>query len=195
MSLPSTARPLALDLRSTAHQLAPPACISSLVPLTAAQQSHQLAPLPLAPYPFASPAPSALPALSSNSGESPQSGLLLAPLALPPLSVASLPSHLQYVLQYSQRAPRVASTVVVPDALQPGTTSALYATAPLLPEAAAMQPALQVGAPLVMGAQPSQAGAQYASCAQPVAQVGEQSLMSAQPLQVGAPLVIGAPSS
>ena len=155
VSLSSTARPLALDPRATAHQLAPPARIASPVPLGAAQQSHQLIPFPLAPYPLASPAPSMLLALSPNPAESPQAGHLLAPLALPPLSVASLPSLLQYVLQYSQSAPRVASTVVVPAALQPGTTLALYAPAPLLPEAAAMQPALQVGAPLAMGAQPS----------------------------------------
>ena len=81
----STARPLAMDPRVTGHQLAPSARIASPVPLGAAQQSHQLAPFPLAPYPLASPAPSALPAPSSNPAESPQSGLLLAPLALPPL--------------------------------------------------------------------------------------------------------------
>ena len=167
-----------------AHQLAPPARIASPVPLGAAQQLHQLTSFPLAPYPLVSPAPFALTTLSSNFAESPQSGLLLAPLALSPLSVASLPSHLQYALQYSQSAPCVASTVVVPAALQPGTTSALYAPAPRLSEAAAVQPALQVGAQfamcdqplqvgatLVMGAQPSQGGAQYAAYAQLVAQV------------------------
>ena len=161
------------------------------MPLGAAQQSHQLAPFPLARYPLASPAPSALPALSSNFVESPQSGLLLAPLALPPLFVASLPSHLQYVQQYSQSAPRVASTVEVPAALQPGTTSALYAPAPLLPEAAAMQPALQVGAPLVISAQPSQVGAQFAMCAQPL-QVKAPLIMGAQPTQDGAQYAAGA---
>ena len=129
-----------------AHQLALSACIASPVPLGTAQQSHQLASSPLSPYPLASPAPSALLALSPNPAESPQSGHLLAPLALPSLSLASLPSHLQYVLQYSQSAPCVASTVVVPAALQPGTTSALYASAPLQFEAAAVQPASQVGA-------------------------------------------------
>ena len=98
VSFPSTARPLALDPRATAHQLEPPARIASPVPLGAAHQSHQLAPFPLAPYPLAWPAPSALPALSSYSAESQQSVLLLAPLAIPPLTVASLPSHLQYVL-------------------------------------------------------------------------------------------------
>ena len=112
VSLPSTARPLALDPRATAHQLAPPSRIASPVPLRASQQSHQLAPVSPAPY-LASPAPSALPALSSNPAESPQSWLLLAPLALLPLSVASLPSH----LKYSQSEPRVASILVVPAAL------------------------------------------------------------------------------
>ena len=186
LSLPARdASHVQLVASQQAHQLAPPARIASLVPLDAAQQSHQLATFPLAPYPLASPAPSALPALSSNPAESPQSGLLIAPLAFPLLSVASLHSHLQYALQYSQSAPRVASTVVVPAALLPGTTSALYAPAPRLSEAAAVQPALQVGAqfamcaqplqvgaPLVMGAQPSQGGAQYAAYAQPVEQVG-----------------------
>ena len=84
------------------------------------------------PYPLASFEPSVLLALSSNPADSPQSMLLLAPLALPPVSVVSLPSHLQYVLQYSQSALRVANTVMLPSALQPGTTSALYAPAPLL---------------------------------------------------------------
>ena len=58
-----------------------------------------------------------------------------------------------------------------------------------------MQPAPQVGTPLVMGAQPFQAAAQYAASAQTVAQVGAQFAMCAQPLQVGAPLVMGAQSS
>ena len=94
VTLPFPARPLALNPRATAHQLTPPAHIASPVPLGAAQQSHQLAPFPLAPYPLASPAPSALLALSPNPAKSPQSGHLLA---LPSLSLASLPSHLQYV--------------------------------------------------------------------------------------------------
>ena len=67
---------------------------------------------------------------------------------------------------------------MVPAALQPGTTSALYAPAPLLSESASIQPASQVGASLVMGAQLSQVGA-------PVA-------MNPQPSQVGTPLVMGA---
>ena len=191
MSLPSTGRPLALNPSATAHQLAPPSRIASPVPLGAAQQSHQLAPFPLASYLLASPAPSALPALSSNFAERPQSELLLAPLALPQLSVASLPSHLQYVLQYSQSAPRVARTVMVPAALQPGTTSALYSPAPLLPEAAAMQPALQGGPPFVMGAQFSQVGAQFAMCAQPL-QAGTPLAISAQPSQGGAQYAVSA---
>ena len=111
VSLPSTARPLALDPRATAHQLAPFARIGSPVPLGAAQQSDQLAPFPLAPYAFTSFEPSVLPALSSNPAESPQSKLLLAPLAPTPKSVASLPLHQQHVLQYSQSALRVARTL------------------------------------------------------------------------------------
>ena len=181
--------PLALDPRATTHQLALSARIASPVPLGAAQQSHQLAPSPLAPYPFASPAPSALQAPSSNPAESPQSGHLLAPHALPSLSFASLPSHLQYVLQYSQSAPGVASTVVVPAALQPGTTSALYVPAPLQFEAVAVQPASQAGAPLSMGAHPSQAVAPLGIGAQP-SQVGVQ-FASAHPSQAGAPLGMG----
>ena len=75
--------------------------------------------------------------------------------------------------------------MLVPAALQPGTTSALYAPAPLLSEAAAVQPAPQAGAPLVMGAKPSQVGAQFAIRAQ-LLQVGAPLVMDAQPVQVGA---------
>ena len=193
-----------LGASQQAQQLAPPARIASPVPLGAAQQSYQLAPFPLAPYPLASPAPSALPALSPNPAEIPQSWHLLAPLALPSLYLASLLSHLQYVLQYSQSAPRVASTVVVPAVLQLGTTSALYAPAPLQFEAASVQPASQViaqfagaypsqaGAPLGMGAQPVQVGAQFAG-AHPT-QAGAPLSMGAQPVQVGAQFAGANPS-
>ena len=155
-----------MDPRATAHQLALSARIASTVLLGAAQQSHQLAPSPLAPYPLTLPAPSALPALSSNPAESPQSGHLLEPLALPSVSLASLPTHLQYVLQYSQSAPSVASTVLVPAALQAGNTSALYASAPLQFEAAVVQPASQVRAQFA-GAHPSQAKAPLGMGANP----------------------------
>ena len=103
----SIARPLALNPRTTAHELAPPARnashvqlgasqqahqleyparIASPVPLGATQQSHQVAPFSLAPYALASPAPStlsALPGLWSYPSEGSQPGLLLAPLTLP----------------------------------------------------------------------------------------------------------------
>ena len=69
---------------------------------------------------------------------------------------------------------------MVPAALQPGTTSALYVPAPFLSEAAAVQPALQVEEPLVMGGPPSQVGAQYAAGDQPVAQVGAPFAVCAQ---------------
>ena len=190
VTLPFPARPLALDPRSTAHQLTLYARIASPVPLGAAQQSHQLAPSPHAPKPRASHAPSALLELSPNPAESPQSEHLLAPLALPSLSFASLPSHLQYVLQYSQSATRVASTVVVPAALQPGTTSALYKTAPIQFESVALQPASYAVAPLSMGAHPSQVGAQFAG-AHP-SHAGAPLSMGAHPLQAGAPLSMGA---
>ena len=105
--LSSTARSLALDPRTTAHQLAPPTRIASPVLLNVAQQSHQLAPFPLAPYPLASPAPSALPALSSNPAESPQSGHLLAPLALLSLScIASLASTVRSTVLTERTARR-----------------------------------------------------------------------------------------
>ena len=245
--LSSTARPLALNPRATAHQLAfpsrnashvqlgasqqahqlaPPARIASPVPLGAAQQSHQLALFPLAPYALASPAPfalSALPALSSNPAESPQSGHLLAPLALPSLSLALPPSHLQYVPQYSQSEARVASTVVVPAVLQLGTTSALYAPAlpatsqhttrsqlaPYQLEAAVVQPAAH-GAPAAQGAQPTRilgapaahgahliriVGAHFVSCAQPVVAAGAQFASCAQPVfAAGAQFAVCAPT-
>ena len=98
LSLPARdASHVQLVASQQAHQLAPPARIASLVPLGVAQQSHQLATFPLAPYPLASPALSALPALSSNPTESPQSGLLIAPLAFP--------------CCLSHRFPRIYSTV------------------------------------------------------------------------------------
>ena len=53
--LPAAARPLAQDPRATAHQLAISARIASPVPLSAAQQSHQLAPPPLARFVCTSP--------------------------------------------------------------------------------------------------------------------------------------------
>ena len=136
---------------------------------------------------------SALLAQSTNSAEIAQSGLLLAPLALPLLSLALPSSHLQYAPQYLQSAPRVASTVVVPAALQQGTTSALFASAPLHFKAAAVQPASQVGTPLSMGAHPSQAGAPLSMGANPF-QVGAQ-FEGAQPSQAAAPFVaqFGAP--
>ena len=69
----------------------------------------------------------------------------------------------------------------------------MFAPAPLLSEAAAVQHALQVGAqfemcaqplqagsPLVMGAQPVQAGAQYAAGAKRVPQVGAPFAVCAQ---------------
>ena len=181
VSLPSTAHPLALDPRAAAHQLTRSARIAFPVPLGAAKQSHQLAPPPLTRFVRAPPAsleplvprasfefaPPALPALSTNSAESSQSGLLIAPLALVSLSVASLPSHLQYGLQYLHTESRVASTGVVPAALQSGTTSALYAPAPLLFEAAAVQPALQVGDQFA-SAHPSQIEAPLSMAAKPV---------------------------
>ena len=172
-----TVRPLAPDPRATAHHLALSARIASFVPLSAAQQSHQLAPSSLARFVRAPPASleplvssasfeSASLAQSTNSAKNPLSGHLLAPLALPALSVALLPSHLQYALQYSQSALRVASTVEVPAALQSGTTQAFYAyalpatsqhatrsqLAPYQLEAAVVQPAAQVGAPDAHGA-------------------------------------------
>ena len=171
--LPFAARPLAQDPRATAHQLAISTRIAFPVPLSAAQQSHQLVPPPLGRFVCASPRSleplvpsaslvSALLAQSTNLAESPQSGLLLAPLAFPSLSLAlpsSLPSLIQYAPQYLQSALRVASTVVVPATPQPSTTSALFASAPRQFEAAAEQPASQVGAPLSVGVQSLQFGA------------------------------------
>ena len=150
-------------------------------------------------------------AQSPNRAEIPQSGHLLAPLALPSLSLALQPSHLQYVPQYSQSEARVASTVVVPAVLQLGTTPALYAPAlpatsqhatrsqlaPYQLEAAVVQPAAQVKAPAVQGAQNTRilgapaahganltriVGAQFVSCAQPVVAAGAQFAPCAQPV-------------
>ena len=156
------------------------------MPLNAAQQSNKLASFPLALYPVALVAPSALLTLSQNPAESPQSRHLLAQFAIPSLSLASLLSQLQYVLQYSQSARRVASTVVVPAAVQPGISSALYASASLQFEAAVVQPASQVGAQFV-GAYFLQAAAPLSISAQTL-QAGAPLSISAQPSQVGAPL-------
>ena len=174
-----TARPFARDNLATAHQLALAARVASFVPLGAAQQSHQLAPSPLARFLYASPTSlepvvsrpsleSALPVLSTNSAVSPQSGFLLASLALTALSAASLPSVIQYAPQYLQTAPRVASTVVVPASQQPGTKSALFVLTLLQFEAAAVQPASQVAAPLNMGDHASKVGALLGMGAQPL---------------------------
>ena len=194
-----------LNAAQQANQSATPSGDVSPVQLGAVQQSHQLAPPPLARFARASPVSlvplvplvppvsleplvsraslesPALLAQSPNLAESPQSRNLLAPLALPSLSLAPFPSHLQYASQYSKSAPRVASTVVVPPAPQLATTSALYAPAlpalsqlatrpqlvPLLSEAAAMQPEFQIGAlPAVSAYSYEQAEAQLASCVQ-----------------------------
>ena len=98
VNLPFPARPLAQGLRATSHHLALSAHIASPVLLGAVQQSHQLAPPSLARLVSRASldvAPPVLPTLSTNLAESPQSGLLLAPLAPPALSAASLPSLLQ----------------------------------------------------------------------------------------------------
>ena len=193
-TLPFPMRPLAQDPRATAHQLTFSARIASHVFLGAAQKSHQLAPPSLACFVSCASldvAPLALPTLSTNPLESPQSGLSLAPLALPALSFASLPSLVQYAPQYLQTAPRVASTVVGPAALQPGDTSALFVSAPLQFEAAAVQPTSHAGAPLSICAHFSHAGAPLIMGAHP-SQVGALLSMGAQPLQFGAPLGFGA---
>ena len=155
-------RPLALDSHAVAH-----------APLGEAQQSQLSAPSPLhnmcvqlgatpqhtlpSRVSFANLASSHALSASVNPAASLQSGLL--PLSRP----LSLQSHLLFPVQYSQSAPRVASTVVAPAALQPGTTSSFYAVAPvvatqpvaLLPfaydqyGAASMQPTPQAGTPVV----------------------------------------------
>ena len=80
---------------------------------------------------------------------------------------------------------------MVPTALQPGIKSMPYAPAPLLFEATAVQLALQAAAPLGMGAQLTQVGANFAMCVQPM-QVKAPLVISAQPSQVGAKFAISA---
>ena len=80
---------------------------------------------------------------------------------------------------------------MVPAALQPGTTSALYASEPLHFESAVVQPASQAGAPLSMGAHFSQAGAPLSMGAHQ-SQAEAPLSMGAHQSQVGAPLSMGA---
>ena len=194
------------------------------------QQVHQQFPPPRLPP--ASFAPSANLASShalcasqalfafANSAVSTQSGLLLPslpPLPLSPTHAAPLHSH----LQYSQSAPRIVNTVVVPAESQLGTTSALHAVAPVVatqPVALqplanyqygtpSMQPISQAGAPVVydthlapqvkasltMGAQAVHEGVHEVVCTQLAFDRGAQYVTRVPAaLQVGAPLAMGA---
>ena len=119
---------------------------------------------------------------SPNGAVSPHTDLLLEQLVFPPLSLQSIYRH----AQHSQSSPRVASTVMVPAGVQPGTTSALPVPAlsakpcsttlaqpaRLQFEAALMQTATQVKAPAAQDAHYAfQPEAPFA-CAQPFTQVG-----------------------
>ena len=152
----STGAPLSLFSQSHAHPLALDLHAVPYAPLGEAQQSQVSAPfsrhdmrVQLGAIPqhthlsrvslanHASSAPplsaSAAVALSAfaNSAVSPQSGLLLT--SFPPLSLnSSHAAKFNSQLQYSERAPRIASIVVVPAEPQLGTTSALQAVAPVI---------------------------------------------------------------
>ena len=138
-----------LSAPQQAYKWATAPCDASPGQLGVVQQTHRLVPTPLVRVTLASPISlvppvslvlcesraslvsrashesPALLAQSPNVPESPQSGHLLAPLALRSLSLALFSLNLQFVPQYSQSALHVASTVVVPPVPQPGTTSAL----------------------------------------------------------------------
>ena len=158
------------------------------MPLIVTQQAHLLPPPPLAhflrtqPGSFYKVGPPMSNVPSPNGAVSPHSDLLLEQLVLPSLSLQSVHLH----AQHSQSAPRVASTVVVPAGVQPGTKSALLVPAlsakpcsttlaqpaRISLEFAFMQTTIQVGAPTAQDAHYAfQSKAPFA-CAQPFAQVG-----------------------
>ena len=80
---------------------------------------------------------------------------------------------------------------MVPAALEPGTTSALFVSAPYQFQAAAVQPASQAGAPLSINAHLSDAGAPLSMGAHP-SQAVAPLCMGAHASEIRAPLSMGA---